>query len=102
MHPRRAGLSTRGRRARFFSELGPAGVEGVVFVLCGIEFEQGFLEGGGIGCDLRVFDAGTGMGEAIIGVLNKVLDGGELAGFEIGELLFSTLGGSGLSAGLLR
>ena len=33
----------------FFSELGPAGVEGVVFVLRGVQFEEGLLEGGGVG-----------------------------------------------------
>jgi hypothetical protein len=90
MHPRRVGES--GWLAGFFSKLGPAGIEGVVFVLCGIEIEERLLERGCVGCDFGMLDAGAGRGQALVGLLNALLDGGELASFEIGELLSSAGG----------
>ncbi len=57
-------------------------------MLRGVEFLERILERGSIGGDLRVLHAVAGGGQPRVGDLDALLDGGELAGFEIRELLF--------------
>ena len=57
-------------------------------MLGGVQFKQGLLQGGGIGCYFRTLNPGAGGGKAGIGDFDPLLDGREFAGFEVGELLF--------------
>ena len=64
-------------------------------MLGGVEFLQGFLEGGRVGGNVRVFDMVARGGETGVGDFDAMLDGGELACFEIGQLFLGGAGGVG-------
>jgi len=68
----------------------PARVEGVVFVLA-VSSSFRLLEGGRVGGNVRVFDMVARRRDGV-GDFDAMLDGGELACFEIGQLF---LGGAG-------
>ena len=51
---------TRCRLSGLFSEFGPAGIEGIAFVLGGVEFFQSLFERGGVCRDLGLLNPFTG------------------------------------------
>ena len=63
-----------------------------------IQFFERLLEGCGVGCNLRMLHAGVCGGQAGIGFLHALFNGGKLASFEVRELLSSgACGVSGVS-----
>ena len=64
------------RLAGFLGQLSPAGVEGVILVLGGVEFGEGLLQCYGVRGNLRQFDVVTGGGQTLVGDLHALLDGG--------------------------
>ncbi len=95
-------LRCRRRSAGLLSQLGPAGVEGMAFVLCGGDLGERLLQRCGIRGDLRLLQLLARGSEASVGLFNALLDGGELAGFEIGEFLFSGDSGDSGVGGVSR
>src|ERR1035438_3676225 len=75
--------------SRFFRQLCPAGIEGVILMLRRVQLGQRLLESSGVGCDLRVLHTVASGGKAGIGLLNLVLNSGKLASFEVRKLLFA-------------
>ena len=70
-----------------FRQFGPAGVEGVVFVLGRHPVPPAPLQRGGVGGNRGVFHALAGRGQPRVGGFHPLLNRGELAGFKIRELL---------------
>ena len=69
-------------------------------MLGGVEFGERLLQSFGVGGDLWMLDPVAGGGEAGVGLLDALLDGGELAGFEIRKFFLAESRRS-LGAGLL-
>src|ERR1035437_9217675 len=88
--------------ARLLRQLCPASIESVVLVLRRVQFQQCLLEGGGVGGNAGMLDAAVSSGQPGIGFLDPLLDGRELAGFEIGELLLASRAGRRLNSGPLQ
>src|SRR6266567_4751848 len=69
----------------FFRQFRPACVKGIGFPACLIELGQGLLKGRCIGGDGRIFHPLPGYREPRVRLLHPLLDGGELARFQVGE-----------------
>ena len=67
-----------------------------------VQLQQRLLEGRGVAGNLRVLHAVAACGQAGVRFLNLQFDGGELAGFEVGELLLRAGTGCRLCSRALR